>query len=308
MRLEYLIDILEVIRAGSISSAAKKLWVGPTSLSAVIKSVESELNTEIFLRTPKGVMLTDDGRALLPQIERVVENYQLLCNMASSPSHYKTMCNLACYPALAPLLGPYVAQNVGKYSEYVLNVKNTLSYQILQTVSEGSADIGVATVPLDMVEDMACISSKNNMSLEKMCTDHFVLCVNGDSPFAQRDLVDLDELKGEELCSAAFFPQFTGSYPAVDFGKFAQHSVFDEMESVKRIVSTTNAVSIMPRLVFKDDIYVESGRLKLVELVPRGSDFELVNVMIYSNRPQPHVVSCALNSIRDFYNACPSAN
>lgn len=306
MRLEYLVDMLEVIRSGSISSAAKKLWIGPTSLSAEIKSVETELNKEIFLRTPKGVVLTDAGRLLLPYIEQVVENYHLLCDVASSPSRYKTICNFACYPALSPLLGPYVAKKVGVNSEYVLNVRNTLSYQIMQTVCEGSADIGVATVPPDMVEDMMTFAERNNMIMETLFNDRFVLCINGTSPLAKHEQIDMEQLTEAALCSATFFPQFTGSYPALDFRSFAQHSIFDEVESVKRMVSATDAISIMPRLIFKDDIYVESGRLKLIEFVPHDRDYELVNVMFYSGKVQPHVVLCAINSIREFFNGCKS--
>lgn len=55
MRIEFLNYVIEVAKLGSISAAAKKMWLGTTSMSAIIKNVEDELNTEIFIRTPKGV-------------------------------------------------------------------------------------------------------------------------------------------------------------------------------------------------------------------------------------------------------------
>ena len=58
MRTEYLEYLLEVARTKSISAAAKKLFIGQTTLSAIINSVENELNVKIFQRTHRGVALT----------------------------------------------------------------------------------------------------------------------------------------------------------------------------------------------------------------------------------------------------------
>ena len=44
MRIETLQYILEVARAGSISAAAKNLWIGQTTLSAAIQTAEKELD------------------------------------------------------------------------------------------------------------------------------------------------------------------------------------------------------------------------------------------------------------------------
>ena len=55
MRIENLQYVLEVARAGSISAAAKNLWIGQTTLSAAIQAAEKELDIQLFLRTSRGI-------------------------------------------------------------------------------------------------------------------------------------------------------------------------------------------------------------------------------------------------------------
>ncbi len=55
--------ILEVDRCGSMNRAARNLFLSQSALSAAIAEVERELGVTIFLRTNRGVTLTEEGRA-----------------------------------------------------------------------------------------------------------------------------------------------------------------------------------------------------------------------------------------------------
>ena len=61
MRIEHLQFIVEVAKYKSISTAAKKLYISQTGLSTIVNSLEQELNIQIFKRTNKGILLTEDG-------------------------------------------------------------------------------------------------------------------------------------------------------------------------------------------------------------------------------------------------------
>ena len=47
MKIEYLSYLREIEACKSISAAAKKLYIGQTTLSAIIKSIEDELGVAI---------------------------------------------------------------------------------------------------------------------------------------------------------------------------------------------------------------------------------------------------------------------
>lgn len=74
-QLQYL---LEVHRAGSVSQAAKKLFVSQPSISLTLKALEEELGYPIFLRTRKGLIPTSQGAAVIDHATRICESYRLL--------------------------------------------------------------------------------------------------------------------------------------------------------------------------------------------------------------------------------------
>ena len=65
MTLQQLKYVIEVVSAGSISRAAERLFVTQPSLSNAIRELEQELGVELFLRTSRGVALTQDGAEFL---------------------------------------------------------------------------------------------------------------------------------------------------------------------------------------------------------------------------------------------------
>ena len=61
MRIEQLQYFAEVVRTGSISSAAKNLFVSQQGISDSIKNLESEVEFPLLTRNKRGVSLTKNG-------------------------------------------------------------------------------------------------------------------------------------------------------------------------------------------------------------------------------------------------------
>ena len=74
-QLQYL---LEIHKTGSISQAAKNLFVSQPSISLTLKTLEEELGYSIFLRTRKGLVPTPQGAEVIDHATRICESYQLL--------------------------------------------------------------------------------------------------------------------------------------------------------------------------------------------------------------------------------------
>ena len=58
MTIQQLQYVLEISRTGSVSKAAKTLYLSQPNLSNAIKNLENELGITIFERTPMGMQLT----------------------------------------------------------------------------------------------------------------------------------------------------------------------------------------------------------------------------------------------------------
>ena len=65
---------------GSISEAAKELFISQPSLSNAIKELEKEMKIIIFSRTNKGIIISDEGLEFLGYARQVLEQAELLEN------------------------------------------------------------------------------------------------------------------------------------------------------------------------------------------------------------------------------------
>jgi len=75
-----------VIREGSFSAAAKEWGISQQAMSQRMRSVESLVGTQIFVRSPQGIVLTEAGHALLPAIDRLLEHADALAHAISAIS------------------------------------------------------------------------------------------------------------------------------------------------------------------------------------------------------------------------------
>lgn len=72
MQIRHLEYFLEINKAASITDAAKNLYISQPSLSNSIKSLENELGYELFIRTKNGIILTEQGKEILPDVIEVI--------------------------------------------------------------------------------------------------------------------------------------------------------------------------------------------------------------------------------------------
>ncbi|WP_417003931.1 LysR family transcriptional regulator [Adlercreutzia equolifaciens] len=113
MNIEALRSFVAVIEAGSISAAAKKLYISQQGLNKAVTALERELNVELVYRNQKGVVPTPAGLAFFKRAQRISEEYEGLvrdmgsCTKAldtlkrtSVEIHATTICM---YAAIEPL-------------------------------------------------------------------------------------------------------------------------------------------------------------------------------------------------------------
>ncbi|MFV0421256.1 LysR family transcriptional regulator [Oleidesulfovibrio sp.] len=73
MELYQLHSFVTVAEQGHLTRAARKRHISQSSLSAQIKALEESLGVLLFMRTPKGMKLTEQGMAMLEHARSVIE-------------------------------------------------------------------------------------------------------------------------------------------------------------------------------------------------------------------------------------------
>ncbi len=84
MELHQLETFLAIARTGHLTRAARELSASQPAVSAQLKALEEELGLALFLRTPRGMELTEAGRRLRAKAEQVMTSAAELVGLAGA--------------------------------------------------------------------------------------------------------------------------------------------------------------------------------------------------------------------------------
>ena len=109
MNLQQLRYAVEVAKTGSITAAAKNLYMGQPNLSKSIRELEAELGITLFERTARGVAPTKNGEDFLGYARSIIAQMESLETMFGSHTETGTQLSV-CAPRAS-----YVAQAFSRY-------------------------------------------------------------------------------------------------------------------------------------------------------------------------------------------------
>lgn len=149
----------EIIKAGSISSAAQTLYVTQPALSRRIKTLENELGYSLFFRKKgqRKIELTPKGEAFVPIAQKWLTIWQEAQELNSLDN--ANMLNIASVGSVSSYILPRVFENIAKMASNEIRIcfHNYHSFESYQYVANGLIDIalisddiyykGVETIP-----------------------------------------------------------------------------------------------------------------------------------------------------------------
>src|SRR5687768_6301929 len=89
LRLPDLLTYLAVCRHGSVTGAARDLRVTPSSVSKAVTRLERQLRRSLLARTSRGVVVSEEGEKIVPQLEEIVERIRALSTKTEVPRELK---------------------------------------------------------------------------------------------------------------------------------------------------------------------------------------------------------------------------
>ena len=95
MTIQQLKYVIKTVECGSITEAARQLFISQPSLSAALKDIETEFGIEIFYRTSKGISLSPDGIEFLSYARQIVEQAELLEQRYNNKKPSKQLCSVS---------------------------------------------------------------------------------------------------------------------------------------------------------------------------------------------------------------------
>lgn len=304
MHVEYLRYLVEVSNSSSISAAAKKLYLSQTSLSAIIASLEKDLNITFFNRTHKGITVTPEGKRALEIIQEILDKNDELRSILDSDSSVKRIVNVAVYPSVANVLSVYLARQFSeRYQDLSLQIHELPHSRTFSAIQEGLTHIAVAAendslinIPYEMV--------KQGLVIEPLYDDRFCMIVSPEFRLAGRDSIDISEVLDERLAFTHVFPSFKDRTIAPLIRRFQTFTIFNNIETLKQAVSENCAIAIVPGIAMLGDHRLENGRLRKITVT--GFDTSMTNYLLYEKHSMLSVAERAvLNWIKTFYLELP---
>ena len=180
---------LKTVSCGSFSKAAEALNFTQSGISHALTSLESELGITLLSRNRGGVVLTADGRALLPQIERLCADHHALMQSAASLKGLAAgLVKVATFTSVSVHWLPSILQSFGqRYPNIEFEVVTGDFYdQIEGWIVNGTVDCGFLRLP-----------SVKRLQTYALHRDELQVIVPCDHPYADRDPFPVSALAEE---------------------------------------------------------------------------------------------------------------
>ena len=141
--LQQLRYFVEVAAEGSISAAADLLFVAQPTLSAALKDLEGRVGSPLFLRSTRGVTLTEDGAEFLGYARQVTEQAELLEQryLGRAPSKRLLAVSTQHYSFVVDAFARMVTASGA--AEYAFSLRETRTWDIIEDVRTLRSELGV---------------------------------------------------------------------------------------------------------------------------------------------------------------------
>ncbi|MFV0519533.1 MAG: LysR family transcriptional regulator [Lachnospirales bacterium] len=192
LQLKY---IITVTKCGSISSAAKELFISQPSLTTAIKELEQELDIQIFNRTNKGIILSRDGEKFLGYARQVVEQVNLIEERYSDKKKVKQdFCISTQHYSFAVEAFVDLIKSYGG-DEYDFKLRETQTFEIIEDVTKFKSEVGILYLNSYNETVIKKELRAGDLLFKRLFIAKPHVFVSKDSALASKDIVTLEDLE-----------------------------------------------------------------------------------------------------------------
>lgn len=270
MKIEHLCYLQEIAKCKSITAAAKRLYVGQTTLSAIVKSIEDELDVRIFRRVPSGVVPTEDGLKILDLAKEIIDRYNEMLNCYQPGSIPEKRVHFAANPTVCQYFSVYLTKTIQSVSDQASIIFHSVDRKkVLPMLLDGVSNLGATTLDIDVeLENFQAQAMKNGIETIPIGTDKFYLCVRADrKQFAGRESVNINELEKERYVAPQHYSVLPNGTAFSDaFRKLNCVATLPSPGLVLKAVLECDMITILLGRSLVDDPYIRSGELLAIPL------------------------------------------
>ncbi|ANY17082.1 LysR family transcriptional regulator [Bordetella pseudohinzii] len=145
--LKHLNAFVAVAQESSFTHAAKRLFQTQSSITTLVRQLETALGAALFERTSRRVLLTPLGRDFLPRVLRLLADFDgAIDDAVRYGSLQRGRVGVAAAPsAITELISPAAADYAARYPGIRLYLRDDNSGSIQRLVAAGQVDFGLTS-------------------------------------------------------------------------------------------------------------------------------------------------------------------
>lgn len=179
-----------IAQQGSTTSAAIAVSLSQSATSAALNELESALDTRLFDRVGKRLVLNNNGQAFLPQARSMLENaLQIENSFLPGHAELKTRLRVGCSTTIGNYVLPLILGELRQSAPHLrVDVDMANSMAIARKVADFEIDMGLIEGPCHLPE----------LSAEPWLVDELLIVAGQRHPLALKSQVTLDDLRTAE--------------------------------------------------------------------------------------------------------------
>lgn len=250
MNLYRLMVWVAVIEEAGVSAAARRLYLSQPAVSMHLRVLENELGVQLLQRNGRKVEPTEAGNAVYAYAREVLDKTEQLKAQLNRYHQMSGTVSICITKALGQDLIPFLIQSVRSFHpDAEVRVLTASSSEVEEAVHRGEAQIGI-----NLVHDL---TSHYRLSHRPLIADDLVLAVPRFHALDGQCLA-IEDMQGIPLAWPPDHCVFSRMVKARLGG--SQHNlVLSDLESLKAVVKSGDAMAIIPRVALAGDI--ETDRL-----------------------------------------------
>ena len=185
--------VLALAKHLNFTLAAESCYISQSSLSQQLSKLEKELGVRLFDRTTRTIRITEAGQAFVDMAGKILRDVDSLeQTMATYAGFLRGTINIGAITALEKIgFSELVTEFYSRYPNLTLNIYQGKSLSLLDSLEKRNIDIAFVTQPRE--------HSFSQIDFRLIGKDEYSLIVSDKHPLADRDTVELAQLKDEDF-------------------------------------------------------------------------------------------------------------
>jgi DNA-binding transcriptional LysR family regulator len=206
MELRQLRSLLVLAEELHFGRAADRLGIAQPALSRQIQQLETELQSPLFIRSPRAVTLTEMGREFVAGIGPAIQQLETaVANSIGFARATRGRLRIGSCSNLSYRFTPALLERLHQASCQVrIDVRELSTAEQVRTLHSSEIDIGLAVLPI----------TDPSLIVRRIYREPLLAMVNSKSKFARRAFVRLEDLAEEDFIVCPRYRQ-SGVYELV---------------------------------------------------------------------------------------------